>query len=65
MVIQSYMSPRGIVIVWEVTADILKNNIPLIKQTLAKMVEVEQLTLLLKKINNAVGSSALTCIEGG
>ncbi|KAA0542422.1 hypothetical protein FZW96_21375 [Bacillus sp. BGMRC 2118] len=66
MVIQTNMSPEGILKVWDVTADIFKKNkIPLTKQTLEELVEEEQLTLLLKELNYAVGSSTSTCIEGG
>lgn len=66
MVIQSNMSPIAIVDVWEVTADIFKENeIPLTKQTLETLVEAEQLTSLLQELNSAVGSSTATCIEGG
>ena len=66
MVIQSNMSPKAIVDVWEVTTDIFKENkIPLTKQTLETLAEEEQLTSLLQELNAAVGSSITTCIEGG
>ena len=60
------MSPEEIANVWEITADVFKKyNIPLTKQTLEEVVEVEQLILLLKELNSYVGSSSSTCIEGG
>jgi len=66
VMIKEYKHPKAIVDVWEVTADIFKENeLPLTKQTLETLVEEEQLTSLLQELNAAVGSSAATCIEGG
>ncbi|MBH0157139.1 MAG: hypothetical protein ACQET8_07575 [Bacillota bacterium] len=66
MVIQSNMSPRAIVEVWEMTAEIFnKYRIPIINQSLETLVEEQHLSILLEKLNTAVGSSTATCIEGG
>lgn len=66
MVIQSYMTPKAIVEVWKSTTDIFKKyNISLTKQPLVTLIEEEKLVLLLQELNNAVGSSTATCIEGG
>jgi hypothetical protein len=66
MVIQSNMSPKAIVEVWEGTAKVFKNNkIPLTNKTLETLMEERQLILLLQELNAAVGSSSSTCIEGG
>ncbi|RHW43413.1 hypothetical protein D1B31_01770 [Neobacillus notoginsengisoli] len=66
MVIQANMSPDGIVNVWEGTADIFnKYNLPITKQSLEALVKGEDLHSLLKELNDAVGSSTLTCVEGG
>ena len=66
MVIQSNMSSKAIVDVWGETADVFnKYQIPLTETTLEVVVEKEQLDSLLQELNYAVGSSALTCIEGG
>lgn len=66
MVIQSNMSPKAIVEVWENTAPILmKFNVPLIDKTLESIIESGLLPNLLIELNNTVGSSATTCIEGG
>jgi hypothetical protein len=66
VVIQSNMSPRAIVEVWEMTAEIFnKYRIPIINQSLETLVEEQHLSILLEKLNTAVGSSTATCIEGG
>jgi hypothetical protein len=66
LAIQVNMSPKGIVEIWEVTADIFKKyKIPLSKKTLEDLVEEEQITSLLQELNAAVGSSTAICIEGG
>ncbi len=60
------MSPEAIVDVWAVTSDIFKRyDMLLTKQTLEELVKGETLTSLLQELNSAVGSSALTCTEGG
>nr|WP_231607408.1 MULTISPECIES: hypothetical protein [unclassified Fictibacillus] len=60
------MSPRAIVEVWEMTAEIFnKYRIPIINQSLETLVEEQHLSILLEKLNTAVGSSTATCIEGG
>lgn len=66
MVIQSNMSPIAIVEVWGETKLVFtKYKVPLIKQTLEKLVDIETLPLLLKELNSIVGSSNDTCIDGG
>ena len=66
MVIQSNMSPKAIVEVWEETAPIFMNfNIPLTEKTLETILDNDTLTKILAALNTAVGSSTATCIEGG
>ena len=66
MVIQSNMSPEAIVDVWENTADVFtKYNIPLVNQSLEKVVNYDLLIVLLQELNSIIGSSTATCIEGG
>lgn len=66
MVIQSNMSPKEIVRVWEMTSEIFeKYRIPLLGQALENLVESQKLTILLSELNRAVGSTEATCIEGG
>lgn len=66
MVIQSNMSPKAIAEVWELTATIFKKyNIPLSENALETFIDADILTNLLYDLNNVVGSSATTCIEGG
>jgi hypothetical protein len=66
MVIQPNMSPKAIVAVWGNTATIFKKyKIPLTEKTLETLIEVNTLSILLKKLNDMVGSSTTTCIEGG
>lgn len=66
MVIQSTMSSKSIVEVWEMTATIFeKNNIPLNYKAMETFIEADNLINLLVELNNNVGSSNATCIEGG
>jgi hypothetical protein len=66
MVIQSNMSPKAIVEVWEDTVDIFKKyHVPLIEKNIEAIVEADVRTLLLQELNAIVGSSTSTCIEGG
>jgi hypothetical protein len=66
MVIQSNMSPKAIVEVWGVTANIFKKyNIPLTDQSLDTLLEKQKLLFLIQELNTTVGSSTVTCIEGG
>ncbi|HJV31047.1 MAG TPA: hypothetical protein VJ558_02560 [Bacillales bacterium] len=66
MVIQSNMSPKAVVDVWGKTAEVFnKYQIPLTEHTLEVLVDKEQLVMLLQELNDAIGSSSLTCIEGG
>ena len=66
MVIQSNMSPEAIVNVWKETEDVFKKyKVPLTKETLETLVGSECLASLLQELNSIVGSSTVTCIEGG
>lgn len=66
MVIQTNMSPKAIVEVWEVTATIFnKHNVPLTEKAMETFIEADRLTNLLIELNNIVGSSTDTCVEGG
>ncbi|MBB6452613.1 hypothetical protein HNQ94_001059 [Salirhabdus euzebyi] len=66
MVIQSNMSPKAIVGVWRETEIILnQHKVPLIDLALRELVENELLPSLLQHLNEVVGSSSETCIEGG
>lgn len=66
MVIQSNMSPRAIVQVWENTEVVFeKNHIALSDQTLETLVATHVLAGILVELNAAVGSSSTTCVEGG
>ncbi|MFT9598769.1 hypothetical protein [Mesobacillus sp.] len=66
MVIQANMSPKEIVDVWENTAVVFtKYNIPIVNQSLEKLVNNDLLIFLLQELNSIVGSSIATCIEGG
>ncbi|MEH7332997.1 hypothetical protein V7161_10190 [Neobacillus drentensis] len=66
MVIQSNMSPKAIVEVWEGAATILKQyHVPIMETTLEAVVKPDVLPALLKDLNAFVGSSMATCVEGG
>ncbi|WP_280768038.1 hypothetical protein [Salipaludibacillus daqingensis] len=66
MVIQANMSPKGIVEVWEVTESIfMKYQIPLSHEMIQELVDDKKIDGLLQELNAAVGSSDLTCMEGG
>ncbi|MGJ7922580.1 hypothetical protein [Neobacillus sp. LXY-4] len=66
MVIQSNMSSKAVVEVWENTEPIfVKYNVPLTDNKLEIIIDPALLPNLLIELNAAVGSSADTCIEGG
>ncbi|MCK6205727.1 hypothetical protein KZX50_09790 [Bacillus infantis] len=66
MVIQANMSPKAIVEVWENTAEIFETyNVSLSSITLQELVDGKILPHLLGDLNEKVGSSEITCIEGG
>ncbi|MEH7356291.1 hypothetical protein V7150_22515 [Neobacillus drentensis] len=66
MVIQSNMSSKAIVHVWENTADTFKKfNVPISEISLDALVNNSVLPALLAELNTVVGSSGATCIEGG
>lgn len=66
MVIQSNMSSKSIVDVWGDTSEIFsKYNIPISGQSLEVLVNENLLPKLLTELNDTVGSSSVTCIEGG
>ncbi|MDP4169459.1 MAG: hypothetical protein Q8906_02540 [Bacillota bacterium] len=66
MVIQANMSSNNIITVWESTKVIFdKFNIPNSDNPLENVVTEENLVILLKELNRFIGSSGVTCIEGG
>ena len=66
MVIQSNMSPKAIVEVWENTDNTFKKyNVSISEKTLDTLVQESVLSVLLSELNIVVGSSSATCIEGG
>lgn len=66
MVIQSNMTPKAIIDVWEETTEVFKKyKIPLTSVSLETLVDSDLLPSLLQALNTAVGSSNQTCIEGG
>lgn len=66
MVIQSNMSAKLVVQTWQETSDIfIKYNIPIVDQAINEVVEPKLLKELLTELNTQVGSSSLTCVEGG
>jgi hypothetical protein len=66
MVIQSIMTPISIIEVWGETKEVFEQfGIPINSQSLQTLVATEQLDELLIALNNKVGSSSNTCIEGG
>ncbi|MEH7547727.1 MULTISPECIES: hypothetical protein [Bacillaceae] len=66
MVIQSKMTSKAITEVWEDTVAIfLKYNVPITDKALQVLVTEHALHVLLPELNNLVGSSNATCIEGG
>ncbi|CAH0343806.1 MULTISPECIES: hypothetical protein [unclassified Bacillus (in: firmicutes)] len=66
MVIQPNMSSKAIVEVWENTIEILNTyNVPISEKTLEVLVQQDILPTLLMELNTNVGSSSVTCIEGG
>lgn len=66
MIIQPNMSPKAIVEVWEDTLTIFQNhNIPLTEKSLETFIEADTLNVLLIELNDIVGSSTATCVEGG
>ena len=66
MVIQSNMTSKDITQVWEDTVEVfLKYNVPITEMALQVLVNNNILQVLLTELNNVVGSSNATCIEGG
>lgn len=66
MVIQSNMTSKAITEVWEDALEVfLKYNVPITEKTLQILVKENILQFLLSELNNVVGSSNATCIEGG
>ncbi|MBO8171244.1 MAG: hypothetical protein H0Z33_05035 [Bacillaceae bacterium] len=67
MVIQSNMSPSQIVMIWEETRTVfLKYHVsPDSSWPIDKLVKKSQLPTLMTELNKVVGSSDLTCVEGG
>jgi hypothetical protein len=66
LVIQSDMSPKAIVQIWGNTTQVFTGfHVPIVDQKLIEIVHENILTELLSNLNNAIGSSSLTCIDGG
>jgi hypothetical protein len=66
MVIQTNMSPKAIVSVWENTESVFKkSNVPLSDLPLEQLLQGDALNNLLTELNKVVGSSSGTCVEGG
>ncbi|MEQ6378123.1 hypothetical protein RZN22_15580 [Bacillaceae bacterium S4-13-58] len=66
MVIQANMSTKAIVGIWENTIEIFKQyQIPLGNEPLESFMEQDALEELLAELNDAVGSSSDTCVNGG
>lgn len=66
MVIQSNMTSKAITEVWEDTVQVFqKYNVPITNKTFKELVTDNSLQVLLPELNNVVGSSTATCIEGG
>jgi len=66
MVIQSNMTSKAISDVWEDTVEVFQNyHVPITEKTLQVLVNDTILQVLLTELNNVVGSSKATCIEGG
>jgi len=66
MVIQPNMSSKSIIEIWENTVDVFKkHNITISEIPLEKVVEGNILDSLIMELNNIVGSSSATCVDGG
>lgn len=66
MVIQPNMSPKSIVEVWGSTEEVFnKNNVTITDKALESLFNGNKLASLIDELNIKVGSSDLTCTEGG
>ncbi|MEH7126165.1 hypothetical protein V7127_23415 [Bacillus sp. JJ1773] len=66
MVIQSNMTSKAITEVWVDTVQVFqKYKVLITNKALKELVTDNSLQVLLTELNNAVGSSTATCIEGG
>jgi hypothetical protein len=66
MVIQSNMSSKMIAGIWPETAAVFKKyHSPISEKTLQEIVSNDVLPNLLADLNKSIGSSTVTCIEGG
>ncbi|WP_070119629.1 hypothetical protein [Bacillus marinisedimentorum] len=66
MVIQPTMSPQAIVDVWDNTRAVFKAyDVLLSDRQLTELVEPVTLPLLLRDLNEMVGSTPATCTGGG
>jgi hypothetical protein len=60
------MSSKAIVEIWENTSVIfIKYHIPIVDQPLDELVESDLMPDLRIELNHLIGSSTITCIEGG
>lgn len=67
MVIQRNMSPQAITEIWVETNKVFKEfKVPVTNHSLSSLVKDDiSLQLLLTELNNVIGSTYTTCIEGG
>jgi hypothetical protein len=66
MVIQSTMSPKAIIEVWEEALEVFQRyNVPIMEEPLQVLVDNHFLQLIVTELNRVVGSSSATCVEGG
>lgn len=66
MVIQSNMSPKAIVEIWDNTANVFKvHDVPINENCLETLLPPEKLNILIQDLNDAIGSTTSTCIGGG
>ncbi|SEM11468.1 hypothetical protein SAMN05192533_10162 [Mesobacillus persicus] len=66
MVIQSNMSSKAIIEIWGTTIDVFKKfNVPIAGDPLKTLVDDDKLPEILKELNQTIGSSSVTCTEGG
>jgi hypothetical protein len=61
------MTPKAIITIWKETEPVFKEyHLPITDEALKSVVEDENdLTTLLNALNQSIGSSNKTCIDGG
>lgn len=66
MVIQPNMSSQAIVSIWSECKKVFaKYRVPLSEKSLEDTVSQDTLNHLLAELNTVIGSTSITCIEGG